>query len=127
MTEPASETTVRLDNHSQRLVVLEETAAATTRRVDELESDRDSVHNLVTTIGLLAVKVQEMAESAEGIAERAVTKVLARIRQEEAQALADQKAARRRSLKEWFGIATAIGTACGVAFGLVNHFAHLLF
>lgn len=77
MSETQDETAVRLDNHSKRLVSLEEDAARTIKRVTDLESDRETVHNLVTTIGLLAAKVQELAQGVDAIAETAVKKVLA--------------------------------------------------
>ena len=72
VTEPLDETKVRLDNHSQRLVVLEEKTTKQEKRVTDLEADRETVHNLVTTIGLLAAKVQELAAGVDSIAESAV-------------------------------------------------------
>ena len=114
MTEPLDETHVRLDNHSRRLVVLEEKAEKQEKRVTDLEADRETIHNLVTTIGLLAAKVQEMAEGVDAIAERAVAKVLA--------ARSNQ---RKQGWKHNLGLVTTGASACGGVVGVLAYVFHV--
>jgi VIT1/CCC1 family predicted Fe2+/Mn2+ transporter len=115
MTQPPDETQVRLNNHSQRLVVLEEASERTQKRVTDLESDRETVHNLVTTIGLLASKVQEMAQGVDTIAERAVAKVLS-----------ERKNIRKQNWKHALGLVSAGAGATGAIVGVLVYVFHVL-
>ena len=108
----------RLDSHAQRLGVLEDSDIKTRQRLDDLEADRESVRNLVTTIGLLAEKVHQGLESVDLIAERAVKKVLH-----------DRADERRQGWKHKLNFTTIAFSAVGAAitlwshmFGLLKHF-----
>src|SRR5690242_2303061 len=113
MTEPINETELRLQNHSKRLVILEEAREKTEKRVGDLESDRETIHNLVTTIGLLAAKVQELAAGVDTIAERAVAKVLQ-----------ERNNIRRQTWKHTIGLVSVGATAATAVVALFDKFIH---
>ena len=105
----------RLDSHAVRIGALEDSEIKTRQRLDDLEADRESVRNLVTTIGILAEKVTKGLESVDLIAERAASKVW------------DAKQAERRDgWKHRFNFATLLFGAAGAAITLWSHVFGLL-
>jgi hypothetical protein len=107
----------RLDQHAARLGALEDSDVKTQLRLTALEDDRESVRNLVTTIGLLADKVSQGLASVDLIAERAVTKVL----HERSDARRDSWKHRMNFITLALGATGAAITLWSHAFGLFHH------
>lgn len=108
------EVITRIESHSGRLVKLEESDVRIEMRVTALESDRESVRQLVTTIGVLAEKIQGALATVDAIAERAVAKVIHERTRE-----------RKENLKHTVALVSAAGGAFGAVAGVAAHFLHV--
>lgn len=106
----------RLSNYGTRLLDLEDQHLRTRQRLHDLESDRNALRLLTGTIGTLAERVKEMADSVDDIAERAVDKVLKRKHDE-----------RRGNWKHNFAMISAAAAAAGGTFSFIAHLFHLHF
>lgn len=98
----------RLDHHSERLVLLEEHRVTITRRVADLEEDREMARRLSDLTEKLAGRVDAIATSVPDIAERAADNVLAR-----------KSRIRRDNFKHNVGYVSAAAGACGGVIGVV--------
>jgi hypothetical protein len=98
----------RLDHHSERLVLLEEHRVTITRRVLDLEEDREMARRLSELTERLASRVDQIATTVPTIAEQAADNVLAR-----------KARARRDNFKHNIGYVAAAAGACGSVIGVV--------